>query len=290
VIKKDYYRIDELEPRFGILEADLQYWLDNEKIDFVIPQPLQNYVIGGRLKVGGFVGYGTVQYKGLIGIPRDRAKLILEKGKASIDGCLLIEQGKITYLDDLYRFSVPIPNDFVKSWQPKPLSEIHWGKVSAKRYPSVTKNSQQFLKEAFESLVNKDNKSAVELYKEVNNILSSPYLEIKKEVLCVTHTQLVKLSLVEDENPIKPISIEIARRDNAFRTLVKNLIKLHPTKGGTALWDFLKENHESDESLDPESILDEVGRDELTWIDARKIERTITKKTFRNMVSDEKKK
>ncbi len=82
MIKKDYYRIDELEPRFGILEADLQYWLDNEKIDFVIPQPLQNYVIGGRLKVGGFVGYGTVQYKGLMCLPIPRATLILENGIA----------------------------------------------------------------------------------------------------------------------------------------------------------------------------------------------------------------
>jgi hypothetical protein len=290
VIKKDYYRIDELKPRFGILEADLQYWLDNEQIDFVIPQPSQDYVIGGWLKVGGFAGYGIVQYKGLIGIRRDREKLILEKGKAGINGCRLIERGKITYLDDAYRFSVPMPNDFVKSWQAKQLSDIRWEQVPAKRYPAVSKSPQHLIKKTLESFVNKDNKSGVELHNEVNDILVSPYLEIKKEQLCVTHAQLVKLGVIEDENPIKVIPIESASTDNVLRRLVQNLIKLHPTKGGTALWDFLHVNHGTDELLDPESILDEVGRDELTWIDGRKTERTITKKTFRNMVSDEKKK
>ncbi|MGK0272748.1 MAG: hypothetical protein ACI88H_003423 [Cocleimonas sp.] len=47
MIKKDYYRFDELNSRFGIQEADLNYWLAEERITFVIPQKIQKYIIGG---------------------------------------------------------------------------------------------------------------------------------------------------------------------------------------------------------------------------------------------------
>ena len=67
-------------------------------------------------------------------------------------------------------------------------------------------------------------------------------------------------------------------------------IKLYPTIGASALWEYLRGNHEEDESLDPESIICEVGRDELTWIDGTNTEKTMTKKRFRNMVSEEKNK
>ena len=201
MIVKDYYRFDELNTRFNIQEADLDYWLEKEQISFVIPQPIQNYIIGGWIKGKDFRGYGVVQYKGLIYIPNNKIKVILEKGKSHIEGCWLFEREKITYLSQSYGFDIPIPNGFVNSWQPKALAEISWNRIPAKRYPNIVKSPTQLLRKAIDSI--KDNKVRPISYLEldVDNILSAPDLVIRKQELCITHLDLVKLGIVADNEP-----------------------------------------------------------------------------------------
>jgi len=198
MIVKDYYRFDELNTRFNIQEADLDYWLEKEQISFVIPQPIQNYIIGGWMKGKEFCGYGVVQYKGLISVSNNEVKKILKKGKSHIESCWLFEREKITYLRQSYDFDVPIPNEFVNSWQPKVLAEISWNRIPAKRYPFAMRSSKQLFGKILDSL--KDNKvlEISDLGLDVDHILSAPYQMIRKHELCITHLDLVKLGIVAD--------------------------------------------------------------------------------------------
>jgi hypothetical protein len=278
MIKKDYYRYDELNPRFNILDADLVYWHEKGLLSFVIPQLIQDYIIGGWIKDQGFRGYGVVEYKGLIGIPSGTEKLILEKGKSHIDDCWLLELDKIKYLDDSYRFSVPLPNSLIYSWQPKTLAEIKWDKIPAKRFPTVRKEHsvQPFIK-AMESISKKESKPMSYFESDLKDVLDSPYLGIKKQELCITHFKLIELGVIPDEtNVLSSPILEIFEKDsrtNDFHDLLLKILRHHPGLSAKKIWILLERDFQMPEDervYDTHNILRDISGNEIYWVSRHK--------------------
>lgn len=299
MIEKQYYRIDELSQRFGILEADLQYWLDKEQISFVIPQTLQKYVIGGWSKSGDFIGYGAVEYKGLISVPKLDEQKILEKGKASIGECWLEESANINYLAESYDFSVPSPNSFMNSWQPKHVSEITWGRIPAKRYPTASKDPQQNFMLMLESL--SDTKSFFKKQKELKDILLSPSLEIKKEELCVSHAQLVELGIVLQEKSTEDVKVlakntlhtdvkleKPVKRSSQLTMLIERIVLAKPNMKAIEVWRQLRVEVQMDvldREYDTEGILKDMTPSELLWDSRYGHSPSVQKTSFDSKVS-----
>ncbi|KXI26792.1 hypothetical protein [Paraglaciecola hydrolytica] len=302
MIKKDYYRYDELSPRFNILDADLVYWHEKRLLSFVIPQLIQDYIIGGWIKGGGFRGYGVVEYKGLISIPSSTEKLILEKGKSHIGDCWLLELDKIKYLDDSYRFSVPLPNSLIHSWQSRSLVDIDWDIIPAKRFPTVQKESsiQPFIK-AMESIKNKEFKPMSHFEADLKDILSPPYLEIKKQELCITHENLIKLGIIEsDKKPegLQEISKntpllnaepqESDKRSSQLSALIERMLLAKPNLKTIEVWRLLRAETELDimeRTYDNEGILMDMTANDLLWVSRYGNQSNVLKSTFDSKVS-----
>jgi hypothetical protein len=259
----------------------------------------------------GFRGYGVVQYKGLISIPNDKAEAILERGKSSVDGCWLFEPKKITYLSELYEFEVPMPNKFVNSWQPRALTEISWDKIPAKRYPNVEKCPLQLLGKAIESIADKEARPVSYYTSDLEEILLAPYLEIKKDELCITHLDLVALGIIANNEPLPVIGSSSAKANekpklessveepqpnksiqyaNDFDELLAKILKNNRTiKHKEVLRILTNEARTEIDSrvYDARNILLDEVEGNIVWLDhyGTKIEKTYAPKTIGNRLT-----
>ncbi|WP_158972632.1 hypothetical protein [Paraglaciecola sp. L3A3] len=296
---QEYYRLDEL----GLPLSKVRYLVEQSKLDLHVYVDNLKIVYGGYFKGKGFVGFGYGYYRGLIKLYRNDQLEVLKKSKISLIHFSIVDAANIIKHSTKYNFTIKYPNKYLYDWQPKDLSFLIGNELAGKIYPIEGLDSLRMMSDSIKNYRNQqisDNTLSGE--KDFNRTkvtfpktLTVIGHRIKIEDIVILHDEFERVRLPNDiphVHPIaaKPDNVDSLRTESAFKRLVKNLIQLHPQKGGTALWDHLYEHHESDESLDPESILDEVGRDELTWIDVKNIQRTITKKTFRNMVSEEKNK
>jgi hypothetical protein len=135
MIFKDYYRLEELESKFGITVNDVLYLVEQNKIRLAFYRQAVSYLIGGWLN-DGFMGYGAVNYEGTVTVARDVGLTLVAKGKVDTLDFQLCERDKINYLTGKYPFSIPLPNDFICRWSAKSLEDIKWERIPARVYPS----------------------------------------------------------------------------------------------------------------------------------------------------------
>lgn len=305
MILKNYYRIEELKIRFDISESDILYWLENEQISFVTPQPNQKYVIGGWAEGGAFIGYGIAEYKGLIAVSSEVEKQIFEKGKAVINSCWLTEKDKIIYISESYEFKVPLPNNYIKYWQPNMLSNIEWNKIPAKRYPTIGKDNAQLFKVAIESISGsisgKDVSNLFDDESQIKDVLKAPFLQIKKEDLCVTQAQLINLGVIKPDkgsestqniaNNISLLKInsqEPIKRSSQLTTLIERIVIAKPKIKTIEVWRRLRVEVETDlldREYDTEGILKDMTANELFWDSRYGHSPSVKKSTFDAKVS-----
>ncbi|WP_289029671.1 hypothetical protein [uncultured Paraglaciecola sp.] len=289
-MKQNYYRLAELDREFGLSLGKLRYLIENNELDLLFNRGIGKCLIGSVDSKGRFVGYGVANYTGIFSPQKNDQLTLIIKGKVECTKLRIAQNQHIQRLSDEYPYILPTPNSTIADWQQKDQiadNENIWA------IPYL-RETDGLMRGLFGLLTNRDD-NIIETVNETINKLPDKTLIPKPLVLTfeditVARATLIRLGLI-DENSVKHvIERKSVRTENAFKRLVQNLIQLYPQKGGTALWNYLYEHHNSDESLDPESILCEIGRDELTWVDSKNIERSITKKRFKNIVAEEKNK
>jgi hypothetical protein len=89
-----------------------------------------------------------------------------------------------------------------------------------------------------------------------------------------------------NEGYIRETKENDSERENIFHTYLKELIKANPRKGASALWSYILQQHNEDNDLiDPYYLLREMSSDKIIWGQGNDTDRTMTKGTFKNLVS-----
>ena len=290
MIEQQYYRLGELNRTFGLSLENLRYMVENDQIRLLFKTARAKYLIGLLGAQNQFSGFGSAYYSGFISITKADQLTLITKNKVHCSKMWLLQESDIKRLDDDYPYKLSPPNQYIQEWIKKDAIEAS-DNVWAIPYLTEHNGLGRGIVSLIADLAGKQvSESDAAINKLPEYTLTTSPLILTHDDICLSRQTLVRRGIISDEK-VKPQTKPDKRRtENASLRLVQNLIKLYPTIGASALWEYLRENHEEDESLDPESIICEVGRDELTWIDGTNTEKTMTKKRFRNMVSEEKNK
>ena len=189
----------------------------------------------------------------------------------------------------------------MKSWQPKQVSDITWGRIPAKRYPTASKDPQQSFMVMLESFNDSDAKSFFKKQKELKDILSSPYLEIKKEELCASHAQLVELGIVLQEKSTEDVKVlaknslptdvkleKPVKRSSQLTMLIERIVLAKPNMKAIEVWRQLRVEVQMDvldREYDTEGILKDMTPSELLWDSRYGHSPSVQKTSFDSKVS-----
>ena len=212
MIEKEYYRFDELKHRFSMSTSDVRYIVESLKVELVFYLERNKFIIGGWIKDKGFSGFCSVSYRGLAKISQDEQLKIVADKKVIVKNFRLLNKEMISAPNIEYPFESELPNQFLHSWEPRPLNKISWRTVPAKLFPKEQEHSYRTLKKGLDEVV-----SAFTGKEQVDSEKTSALLDRlpKKEFysagitlsmndICLLHSDLVLLNIIQssDENII----------------------------------------------------------------------------------------
>lgn len=298
LINKKYYRLDELEGKFGITEGDALYLAENSEIDISLLCKRERFVIGAwsKSKEGHFVGFGIVNYRGLLGISKRDQLSLLDDGEVKINYALILEKGKVSDWSGDYPFTIDPPNNVIGSWRPEMFDQVDFDKFPAKLLPNEITTITGSLRKIMGGSPFYDQANFDEI-KEKLDECPEKQLTVKKvsftsKDIRITDEMLKKaISLLKGNTNKANLLPSSSERSNLLTDLVESVLLAFPNEKAKSLWRKLREDNLRDTpELDIDSIILEVGLDQLVWLDRKGVEREVSFKRFQNMLSELKKK
>ena len=263
MIKKDYYRLPELKECFGFTEYDYLYLCENYNIPIRFYIHHQYFLLtepDSKNRKSNVIG--AINYKGLIEVNSIDRKSFLKDSNVEVSRCNLIDKNGVT--------SFETSSDI--------LIDNCLGERYVQKYSSLAE-LKSFPYYAI--VIGEENRDLIQ--QENTPLIATLKLNFKNFVITKEDIEWCKLRLEIDLTNGQS-------REHILHTQIKWLIKLYPTLGGTALYQKIHDNFTNeDDSTDPYSLYLEVGIDEIVWGIADKYEKKLSKKTFRNLVSEFKK-
>lgn len=309
MIQKEYYRFDELDKRFDLSFSDLQYLVENKKIDLAFHVEQNQFVMGGWLKNKGFIGYATIYYRGLVKVSHlDQSKL-LSKNKINCKIFSLINKENIINHNLDYPFETPPPHHFLFDWKPKVISDIEWDSIPAKLFPKEKEHSFHTIRNMiFDSFNNSEVEALKQTSEEDSLMAKIPKVEFYTDGInftlndiCILHCDLVKTGVIKQINEIQthqeteiPLveinsdSPKIPRKDD-FQELLVNIVTHNPDFQAKEYWRLLENESEEMEgfrTFDKYNLLIEVTGNYIKWQDrSAKPRKQISFSAFTNRLS-----
>jgi hypothetical protein len=116
VIKKQYYRLSELQKLKGISDEDIDYYMENDTVRFSILVNKQKLMVG-KWESQHIIGFCTFTYTGLLYVPKPKVRAIASTGKMSLD-TLLLPRGNLPKNCSVgYPFQLCTPNNLISEWR-----------------------------------------------------------------------------------------------------------------------------------------------------------------------------
>jgi len=308
MIEKEYYRVDELQSRFGMSFRDIRDFVESTKnpLAFYIKQ--NKFIIGGWKANKGLAGFGVASYRGLVNIPANEQLKIIGNEKLTVKTFSLLNKEMISAHDIEYPFESTLPNSFLYSWEPRPLSEISWESIPAKLFPKEQEDSRRAfgkgLKDIFSAITGEEMVVDEKLSKTIGKIPQKEFysagIELSISDICVLHTDLVRLGVCDpslSSSLQKVKQLEVNRPSDDFPSinrpidiLLVSMLKMFPQDKPADTWSRLKNDAGKDpRQFDIDEILDEVGEKELYWFDIEGEQQSLKKKSFYNLIGKLKK-
>jgi len=263
MIEKNYYRLPELKDRFGFTEYDYLYLCENYNIPIRFYIHHQYFLLTEPDNENRKTNViGAINYKGLIEVNSIDKSSFLKDSKVEVSRCFLMDKnGELSFESSS---DILINNCFDERYVQKysSLAEL-------KSFPY------------YAIVIGEENRNLIQ--QENTPLIASLKLNFKNFVITKEDIEWCKLMLEIDLTNDKP-------REHIIHNQIKQIMCDNPTFGGSALYrkvhdNFINEN----DSTDPYSLFLEVTIDEIVWGKAGKYEKTLTKRTFLNLVSKFKK-
>jgi hypothetical protein len=318
MIFKDYYRFEELESKFDITVNDVLYLVEQNKIRLAFYRQAVNYLIGGWLN-DGFIGYGVVNYEGMVTVQRDVGVKIFAKGKVDTMNFQLCERDNINYLTGKYPFSIPLPNDFLCKWSTKSLADIKWERIPARIYPSEGVSGMWMIADTIKTFAalksqgekTEENNELVERHngKYPKNVLRGTSVTLNITDACVLRSDLEALgaisidksvphhNVLQNSLPSSALLVDVAQAprrrtefDNDFDELLSEILQANKGIKQKEIMRILTEEARSEEDTrkyDTRNILLDEVEGKIVWQDfgSTKQEKHYSSKTIANRIT-----
>ena len=285
MIEKEYYRVDELQYRFGLSSSDFSYLVETSKIDLAFYIKQNKFVIGNWSKDNGFVGYGVVLYRGLIKIGQSEQLKIIAGENVRVKNVVLLNKELILAHDIEYPFESELPHSFLHSWKPKKIEQISWATIPAKLFPKEQEDSiravGEGLNELLSSITGKEPVNGGRTGKLFKNRPEKEFysagIELSLDDICLLHTDLVKAGVIK-QTLSSPHDTEIenvktnstpSRKDD-FYELLLSLVENEPEYTAKQYWRLLESESNEMEGFrvhDKYNLLIEVTGNYIKWRD-----------------------
>jgi hypothetical protein len=318
MIFKDYYRLEELESKFSISKNDVLYLVEQNKIRLAFYRQAVNYLIGGWLN-DGFIGYGAVNYEGMVTVQQDVGLKMFAKGKVDTINFQLCERDNIHYLTGKYPFSIPLPNDFLCKWSAKSLEDIKWERIPARVYPSESESLLWMFADTMKNFAAM--KSQGEKTEDANDFMEQNLAKHPKKVLggtsvklnitdaCVLRSDLEALgaisidksvphhNVLQNSLPSSALLVDVAQAprrrtefDNDFDELLSEILQTNKGIKQKEIMRILTEEARSEEDTrkyDTRNILLDEVEGKIVWQDfgSTKQEKHYSSKTIANRIT-----
>jgi len=263
MIEKDYYRLNELEQKFGFSSYDYIYLCEqfNNPIRFYI---YSRYFLVTKPTFTEVEILGVAAYKGVINLkPKDRKRL-LQDNKVEITECGLAKKTNITMFERPSEILIKNCLSIRHIIQPLNFDNISEIDINAR-------------------IIEENNRDMV--HTETDLLIASLSLHLQDMVVTLEDIDWAKKCLF-DEGYIRETKEGEGERENIFHTYLMELIQTHPRKGASALWSYILQQHkEENDLIDPYYLLREMSSDKIILGQGNDTDRTMTKGTFKNLVS-----
>lgn len=274
-MKKLYYRLEELQDRYGLCSYDIRYLMERDQLPLCFFRTYCVF-IAGKEDAHRFDAYGCVSYFGLVELKHYHNDALLENGYTDASNCYLLEKDTVETLSVDCPNSIKPPNNFISQWLHIDVEELEFEQLFAIENNTATR---------IENATGEPESGYFFPLKGQNASMHIDFPSHRYELkdLVITHKTLVELGLFTEEPKAKA---DKERSKNAFHRLIEHMIASHPRKRASELWALLRNTWEEDDNIDPESILSEVNERSLVWVSASGTENRISYKTFQNRVSE----
>lgn len=291
MIKKEYYRLDDLKHRFQMTEADVLYLLEQRHVRACFYVDNTKFIIGGWSNKG-FVGYAHVQYRGLITIPESELQKLLRDRTVQPVNYLLPNCANISLLSTDYGFQLQTPNNYIHAWKSKPPTDISWAFIPAKLEPQVSDTFVHSIQKAVEVCLNQQNKTTE------TNLVEEKFRDLPKQKfavelrkflfsdICLSHIDLVACKAISApteaerlENCSTNLNNKTALHLNQLDKLILKIIIHDRTLTAKNVFKILAHEsgmEEDSRHFDSENILLDNIDDLIIWKDS--LSKTLEKK------------
>jgi hypothetical protein len=263
MIEKDYYRLPELKDRFGFTEYDYIYLCEkyNNPIRFFV---FSRYFVITEPSFIDISVLGVATYKGVISLKYQDRKRLFQQGTVTITDCDLLNKSSITL------YETP--------------SQILVKNCFDKRYVIKSLDLDDIPKENINGRI-VDEKNREISHTERDLLRTTLTFAINDMVLTPDDIAWAKSYLFPNEKVPQKV-VDTGERENVFHLYLKKLIHAHPRKGASALWNYILEQYNKENDLiDPYYLIRDMSSDKIIWGQGSNSDRTMTKGTFKNLVS-----
>ncbi|MFM2480348.1 hypothetical protein [Celerinatantimonas sp. YJH-8] len=269
-------------------------------------------VIIGRIEDDGlYRGFAVYEYRGWMGIRRYDAMTIIRDNQASVDeGCPLDLDGiQCKWVPYPYKGQEP-PNRYIGYWghdyyieDTEPEYWLAYPDFKEVEETTTPNNIDSFSTQLFESLISGElsHPGKLESLYQQNGVKKVYHIEpqsfqvkfsdlgISREALDTLDREVNGESEASAE-PLQPEPIAFGNpvnRNHIINQILERLVANHLAATAGKLWLTLQEDIESETfAYDKNEDIRDMDEKALVWIDGYKNERTMSRKTFDNHVSD----
>ena len=290
MLVKEYYRISELKDRFDVSVEDIKYLVENSKIELVFYIESHQYIYGGWLKDKGFVGYGSLNYCGLVKISEQEQHDLVLKDNIKLRCFRLIDRKNISNVNHDYPYETSPPHAFIYAWQPKSIKSIEWDYIPAKLFHNEQEHHLRTVGNMFKDAVAIFDVAPKSPPKEnlMDRIPKKGFyhdgIKLQFSDSCVLHKDLVALNIIKPEltvNTNQPPS----KSERLIDILLTRLLDQFPDDKPAKVWEKLKADLNNEPRLfDIDEIIDEIDLDTLYWFDDKADVNKMKKKSFYNLI------
>lgn len=314
MIIKNYYRLEELEPKFGISQSDIRYYVEQGRLALAVFLPIQRYVFGGW-EAGKFVGVGVGDYQGIARLSLADSMAVYVNESIQVSAVSVPNTGGISHWSGEYPFSVTTPNDVMHKWLVvSDLKRITWPFIAAKPFPKEIDSGWAVVKSLLDTvseqaltannmMSNPADKPTSDKREQFGEFVKNKPQRVLKHIgitlglkdACVLHADLNALELVKDPRPERSSIVTEATDDDKsvrrtqFAELLISVLQKYPSAKAKDIWKILESEcvlSEGEREFDHHNILVDVSAEEVAWKSRYTGETSYTKFTsFNNTVS-----
>lgn len=284
MFKKEYYRLDELNKRFGVNFNDVQYAVESGALKLTFHVSNQRFVIGRKHLTKGLIAAGIARYSGLVSVSENEQLELIKHGIIKCRHFTLLQKSNITQLESKYPFKSSIPNKLMEDWKPKVLEQVISDAVAATICPKEQNNALKFAGQTFLNVmadISQKNKQDVKVDTSIYDRFSDfqfqfEDIEFTQKDICIQQQEVGILgSVLDSPNPVNKLDVashydsDKTTRTNDFHDVLIRILNKNSGFSAKKIWLLLEKECElpnGERQYDIHNIIRDIFDGEIYWV------------------------